>query len=618
MRSSIYFLLIFAVSFFENLTAQDQPQLKIISPRAKEVIELSGTGVTILGTLTPSDTKLNVNGNDAIVDIDGTFICHTPIELSSEKSDSGFTTGKFIFNLSNGNRTSKIEKTYSVKLPVRTSSTDSIAIDKAWETEPIDFTTVELGEAVKVEFKATPGCRGYVKVEGTSDSVALNEGYFVNSFYWGEAVFGSGLSSKGDTIRGIYRASIILNQPLKNAWLTATLTHPKLGTFTYRLPGRISTLNGLSHRIAKIKYDPNLVVGRTSPGGGYKVFLPEGVELEIIGQSSGWLKTRLSKDESVYISSSSVEMLPFGTPVPQSSTRIIRTKDNGKTVSVELAFDKKLPFLVNQTDDPTKIELLVYNAVSDIDWVFYDKKSDLIKEIRHSQPKDGVLKLEIQLNQKTHWGYSTSYEGNVLKLSINKPSKRNSRFLFWSNQLKGRVISIDPGHTSDYGAVGPRGTKEKDVNFEISLKLKQMLESSGATVYLTHERDKDLQLRDRKAVVNSFNPEISVSMHNNAVPGGVNPIEHNGSSVYYYYPQALPLAKMVHENLLNNLKLKDFGLYWDNLYMCRIPEAVSILVEPAFMIVPEQERLLKTEDFQKKIARSVFDAINSFYEEYAQ
>ncbi|GAB6282903.1 MAG: hypothetical protein STSR0008_16530 [Ignavibacterium sp.] len=176
---------------------------------------------------------------------------------------------------------------------------------------------------------------------------------------------------------------------------------------------------------------------------------------------------------------------------------------------------------------------------------------------------------------------------------------------------------MDPGHSPDFGAVGPRGTKEKDVNLQITLKLKKMLENQGAKVFLTHSGE-GISLRERKGKVNSFSPEISISIHNNAVPDGVDPIKHNGSSVYYYYPQAKPLAEFIHNNFLNNLGLIDFGFYWDNLYMSRIPESISLLVEPAFMMIPEQEKLLQTDDFQNKIAKSIFDAINKFYEEYAE
>ncbi|MDP4191116.1 MAG: N-acetylmuramoyl-L-alanine amidase [Bacteroidota bacterium] len=603
----------------ENSLAQEKLSLKISSPSGgKSPIELAGSGLTVMGSLSPADSKLSINGAEALVDIDGTFICFTRLNLESQSPVSGETNGKLTFLLSHNGSTKTIEKVYKVKLPIVTSTSDSLVIDKQWPMEPLENTFLSKGEALDILFKATPGCKCFLYVEGLKDSIPLSETVFVNSNYWGEEVFGAGASNIGDTIKGIYKCSFYPNLPLKSASLKVKLIDSALGSKEFELPGRVTTLDKVVHSIARLKYDPNLTVGRNSPGGGYKIFLPEGVNLEVIGQKGGWLKTKLSSNESVYIPSSSAEILPEGTPLPQSHPRIIRCKEGEKSASVEIALGIKLPFIVNQLDNPERIELLIYNVTSDIDWVFYDRKSEFIKEIRHSQLSNDVLKVEIQLEQKTHWGYKAEYDGNILKLSIKKPAKRNSGFLFWSIQLKGRVISIDPGHTPETGAIGPRGTEEKDVNFEISEKLKQMLEDSGAKVFLTHEKDQALPLRERKQMVNSFDPEISVSMHNNAVPGGVNPIEHNGTSVYYYFPQALPLAKLIHKNLLDELKLKDFGLFWDNLYMCRIPESISLLIEPAFMIIPEQERLLRTDEFQRKIAQCVYNALEKFYEEYSQ
>ena len=102
------------------------------------------------------------------------------------------------------------------------------------------------------------------------------------------------------------------------------------------------------------------------------------------------------------------------------------------------------------------------------------------------------------------------------------------------------------------------------------------------------------------------------------MPQGVDPIMYNGSSVYYYYLQSKPLAEMIHRNFIKNLGLYDLGLYWDNLYMSRIPESISLLVEPAFMIEPHQEKMLLDAGFREKIAKSIFDALNEFFEEYSQ
>jgi N-acetylmuramoyl-L-alanine amidase len=599
--------------------AQDTGKIsiKMSYPDTTQVIELNGRPFYFMGIVSPSNARVTVNGNVASVDKDGAFLVYAPIVLLNEKDKPGFAKGKIEINISSGKDFKNIVRLYRVKLPPATSRQDSLTVDMEWPSTPSDTLLVQEGESINVQLKATPGCKASFTVDGIAGEFPMEESNFVNSYYWGEAVFGGGLESKGDTIGGIYSGHFIADGGLNKAKITVTLLHPKLGKIRWSPASTVSSISKYMHPIVEVKSDPNLVTGRFGPAAGYKLFLQEGTRLEVTGKEGRWIKAKLSGNESAYVPENSVTYVQGG-KTPLSSIQIIRTKDFDRFVNVEFGFNERVPFSVTEYSDPQKLELTFYNVRSEIDWVFYDTKSDFIKEIKHSQPADGVLKVEIFLKEKTLWGYKPEYDGSILKFRINKPARKNGAPDFRNNQLKGRVISIDPGHTPEFGAVGPRGTKEKDVNYEISLKLKELLEKKGAVVYMTHAKGESLPLTQRKTKVNSFDPEISISMHNNAVPQGVDPLVHNGSSVYYYYPQALPLAQLIHRNILKNLKLKNFGLYWDNLYMSRIPESISLLMEPAFMIVPEQERLLKTDEFQYKIAESVLDALDSFYKEYSE
>ncbi len=596
---------------------KDNFSVNVVYPGPSEKIALMDKPLFLFGTVSPKEAKLKVNGVEAEVDADGAFLVYAPVIVTDEK-DGVYFRGKFVFKITSEEREKEVERFVWVRLPSKTSPVDYLGFDNSWRFQPNQNIELQTGENVDVEFKATPGCKGFFNVEGINKDFPLVETSIVNSYDWAEAIFGSGFSSKGNTIEGIYKGHFFVNQKLSNAKITVTLIHPKFGRIKQTASGSVSTIDNQMHRVVQIKHDPNLTVGRFGPAKGYKLFLPEGVKLEITGREGEWLRAKLSNSQNIYIPNGSFYNLPLGTPPPKSGIQIIRTKEFEKFSSVQLSFWEKLPFEIIQQNDPQKIEMNVFNVNSNIDFVFYDRKSDFIREIRHSQPIDGVLKVEIYLNQKAHWGYSTFYDGNILNLRINKPAKKNSKFLFWQNQLENRIIAIDPGHSADDGSIGPRGTKEKDVNYQISVKLKEILEDAGATAYLTRGKAEDLPLNQRKAKVNSFNPEVTISIHNNAVPQSVNPLVHNGSSVYYYFPQALPLSKFVHQKFLEKLKLKDFGLYWDNLYMTRITESISILVEPAFMIVPEQEKLLRDEEFQYKIAESIFEGIEKFYEEYAE
>jgi len=81
-----------------------------------------------------------------------------------------------------------------------------------------------------------------------------------------------------------------------------------------------------------------------------------------------------------------------------------------------------------------------------------------------------------------------------------------------------RKIVIDAGHGGkDPGAVGPRGTKEKDITLSLARKLKAKLEKDfGYQVVLTRDSDRYLQLDERTAIANVENADLFVSIHANA------------------------------------------------------------------------------------------------------
>ena len=64
----------------------------------------------------------------------------------------------------------------------------------------------------------------------------------------------------------------------------------------------------------------------------------------------------------------------------------------------------------------------------------------------------------------------------------------------FAEEANQRIILIDPGHGGfDGGAKSKSGVIEKDINLQISLKLKDALEQKGYKVYLTREGDQGLE-----------------------------------------------------------------------------------------------------------------------------
>lgn len=99
--------------------------------------------------------------------------------------------------------------------------------------------------------------------------------------------------------------------------------------------------------------------------------------------------------------------------------------------------------------------------------------------------------------------------------------------------LAGLTIALDPGHGGvDPGALGPQGVHEKDIVLAIALLLRELLESSGATVVVTREIDTDLSdanlghqysrrkrqdLSRRVALINASRAALLVSVHLNSM-----------------------------------------------------------------------------------------------------
>jgi N-acetylmuramoyl-L-alanine amidase len=184
-------------------------------------------------------------------------------------------------------------------------------------------------------------------------------------------------------------------------------------------------------------------------------------------------------------------------------------------------------------------------------------------------------------------------------------------------QLSKLRIVVDPGHSPDNGSVGPTGLKEKDANLTIAKQLRRELEHRGAEVVMTRDDDSPLPLYDRPKIAKKARANLFISIHNNALPDGANPFINNGVSVHYYHPHSGALAHSVQKSLVGTLGLSDFGWYYGNLAVARPTQYPAILVESAFMIIPEQEALLKTEAFQKKIANAIVAGIEDFLKQQA-
>jgi len=155
--------------------------------------------------------------------------------------------------------------------------------------------------------------------------------------------------------------------------------------------------------------------------------------------------------------------------------------------------------------------------------------------------------------------------------------------------VAGHAIAIDPGHGGEeLGSTACPGLLEKDANLDIALRLKALLESSGATVYLTRTTDVDLSSKERAAIVNATDAEVLVNLHLN---GWEDP---NTDGLYVLYGKKrkdAELAQVMHdamwdplrERVPSDIEFTDFGTRQFAAGVLLWSEIPSVLTESVFI-----------------------------------
>jgi N-acetylmuramoyl-L-alanine amidase len=344
--------------------------------------------------------------------------------------------------------------------------------------------------------------------------------------------------------------------------------------------------------------------GRATPGGAYEWFFPTGTRAAVSGRVNNDIRVRLSPAAEAWVSVADARPLPSGFPDPHAVVSSVTLSSAPGMATLRIPLSQRVPFQVTETD--RTIALKLYSAVGDVDWMRYGSDS-LVERLNWLQSDRQETTLTLELASPV-WGYRTRWSRNDLLLEIRRPPVIDRR-----NPFRGRLIALDPGHPP-LGATGPTGLREADANLAVAFQLRTMLEKSGARVLMTRTVDSAVDLWPRVSLADTAGADLLISIHNNALPDGVNPFTNNGTSVFYNQPRSVPLAEAVQRALVRRLKLPDLGISRADLALVRSTWMPSVLAEGMFMIIPEQELLLRTPDGQKRYARGVYEGLRSFLE----
>ncbi len=129
---------------------------------------------------------------------------------------------------------------------------------------------------------------------------------------------------------------------------------------------------------------------------------------------------------------------------------------------------------------------------------------------------------------------------------------------------------------------------------------------------MTRNEDIYLGLQDRVELTNKEDSVIFISLHGNALPDNMDPITNSGSEIYYYYPQARPLASYIMYHMLEETDTVNHGIKQASFAVIRNTNAVSILIEIGYLINPSDNAKILDNTFRNNTAKAIADGIEDF------
>lgn len=185
------------------------------------------------------------------------------------------------------------------------------------------------------------------------------------------------------------------------------------------------------------------------------------------------------------------------------------------------------------------------------------------------------------------------------------------------------IVLIDAGHGGiDGGAQSKNGIIEKDINLQISKRLKERLEKEGYKVYMTREEDKELSpkkvkdLEARCKMKIETKCDVFISIHQNKF----NSEKCFGAQVWYASNEkSMKLAKYVQDSLKegvkdNNKRLEKAAKEQYKILRDKY-DGACLIVECGFLSNNEEEQRLKSESHQNQIVDGITIGINKYFDE---
>ncbi|MES3034239.1 MAG: N-acetylmuramoyl-L-alanine amidase [Gemmatimonadota bacterium] len=351
-----------------------------------------------------------------------------------------------------------------------------------------------------------------------------------------------------------------------------------------------------------------VVIARPVPGGTYKWFLIPGTVLQATGRQGDAVRVRLDAALEVWVDADNVTALPPGSLAPRRIASNARLVPDSGFVDLVLPMAARPAYRVEA--EGRSLRLTLHGVTGNSDIVWFQRADSLVRDVQWTNESSDRAVYTVSL-QRDVYGWLAFWRGDAFVLRLRRPPAVDA-----ASPLRGLRIAVDPGHPP-IGSTGPTGLYEGVATLAIGQRVQRMLSERGAQPFMTRTTEAPVPLGDRPVMARRADAQAFVSIHLNAKPDGANPYRNNGSGTYYFQPHGAGLARAIQSRLLVRLGLPNEGTWFDNLAVVRGTWMPSVLVEGAYVIVPEQEAALRTPEFQEAYALAIVEGLEGWFRSLA-
>ena len=252
---------------------------------------------------------------------------------------------------------------------------------------------------------------------------------------------------------------------------------------------------------------------------------------------------------------------------------------------------------------------------------------------------------------------SLKYKNDEIRFTSNFEDQKTIKTVDLSNEKEKwefKTVIIDAGHGGkDPGAVGYRGTKEKDIALDVAKRLeKKISRNMNVKVIMTRDEDVFLRLSERTKIANDNKGSLFISIHTNAAEDrrasgfetfliGLNKNEYaakvaarenavlelEGSAkkdlsgedlIQATMAQASfaayseTFADLVQKEIKKRVQSKDRGVKQAGFVVLARASMPNVLVELGFISNPSEEKKLRSPQYRDQLATAIYRAIEQY------